>query len=90
MIVEVGSRRIVNLLGPSMVKTLQMRLDMLAMMAGNKDDPYQVNVSPYDDEGASIASASGVWVAGLASEVDRLLIDMRGSGIVFQAAEVIL
>tara|TARA_R110001599_G_scaffold31154_1_gene104213 strand:- start:77 stop:349 length:273 start_codon:yes stop_codon:yes gene_type:complete len=90
MIVEVGSRRIVNLLGPSMVKTLQMRLDMLAMMAKNKEDPYQVNVSPYDDEGASIASASGVWVAGLASEVDRLLIDMRGSGIVFQAAEVIL
>ena len=45
MIVEVGSRRIVNLLGPSMVKTLQMRLDMLAMMAGNKDDPYQVNAA---------------------------------------------
>ena len=90
MIIEVGTRRIVNLLGPSMIKTLQMRMDLLSLMAKNSDDPYQVNVSPYDDDGASIASASGVWVAGLASEVDRLLSDMRSSGIVFQAAEVVL
>jgi len=90
MIVEVGPRHIVNLVGQSVVKTLQLRLDLLSLMARKKDDPYQVNVSPYDDDGASIASASGVWIAGLSTEVERLLNDMRKEGMVFQVAEVML
>jgi len=90
MIVEVGARRIINIIGPSMVKTLQLRLDLLSMMASNKDDPYQVNVSPYDDDGASIASASGVWIAGRSDEVERLLSDMQKDGMTFQVSEVML
>ena len=87
-VIEVGSQRSVAVIGPSLVKTLQLRLKVLEVMSEETDRPYQVIAAPYDDDGAAIASVVGVFISGLTSEVSRLLTALRKSGSQFVVTEI--
>ena len=59
-------------------------------MVSQRDDPYQINAAPYDDDGAVIASAAGIFISGETDEVDRFLSDLGKRGIDFAISEVAL
>jgi len=87
-VIEVGNRRTVSIIGPSLIKTLQLRLKVIEVMSDQQKNPYQIIAAPFDEDGASIASVTGTFISGLSSEVSRLLTDLRKTGVQFVVTEV--
>jgi hypothetical protein len=70
---------VVNLVTIGIRDAAELQLACLDRLAG-RDAPYFVEIGAFDDPWFSIVSASGVWIRGGASEVQRLLAGLREDG----------